>query len=60
MPEVVPKGAKIPPQNIDAEVSLLGSVLIEDEVITSIADKIFPGDFYDRRHGTIYAAISEA
>jgi replicative DNA helicase len=57
MPDVLPKGAKIPPQNIDAEVSLLGSVLIEDEVITAIADKIFPGDFYDKRHGTIYAAM---
>ena len=57
MPDVLPKGAKIPPQNIDAEVSLLGSVLIEDEVITSIADKILPGDFYDKRHGTIYAAM---
>jgi len=57
MPDELPKGAKIPPQNIDAEVSLLGSVLIEDEVITSIADKIFPGDFYDKRHGTIYAAM---
>ncbi len=57
MPDTLPKGAKIPPQNIDAEVSLLGSVLIEDEVITAIADKIFPGDFYDKRHGTIYAAM---
>jgi replicative DNA helicase len=57
MPDTLPKGAKIPPQNIDAEVSLLGSVLIEDEVITSIADKILPGDFYDKRHGTIYAAM---
>lgn len=57
MPDTLPKGAKIPPQNIDAEVSLLGSVLIEDEVITAIADKIHPEDFYDKRHGTIYAAM---
>lgn len=50
-------GAKIPPQNIEAEVSLLGSILIEDEVITLIADKISSGDFYEKRHGTIYSAM---
>ena len=48
---------KVPPQNIEAEVSLLGSILIDDDVITAIADRIDSGDFYDRRHGTIYAAI---
>lgn len=53
----VPAGAKIPPQNIDAEISLLGSVLIEDDVITTVADKITESDFYDKRHGTIYSAI---
>ncbi len=51
-----PAGAKIPPQNLDAEISLLGSILIEDEVISDVAEKIRPEDFYDKRHGTIYAA----
>lgn len=51
-----PQG-KIPPQNIDAEVSLLGSLLIEDDAIITIADKINAEDFYDKRHGTIYRAI---
>lgn len=50
-------GGKLPPQNIDAEVSLLGSILIEDEVITAIADKIYSSDFYDKRHGIIYKAM---
>ena len=48
---------KVPPQNIEAEVSLLGSILIDDDVITAIADRIDSSDFYDRRHGTIHAAI---
>lgn len=52
-----PAGAKIPPQNIDAEVSLLGSILIEDEVISEIADRILPEDFYEYRHGVIYEAM---
>lgn len=55
MPEnKLPKGAKLPPQNVDAEVSLLGSILIEYEVITSVADKINGSDFYEKRHGIIY------
>ena len=55
MPEnKLPKGAKLPPQNVDAEVSLLGSILIKDEVITSVADKINGSDFYEKRHGIIY------
>lgn len=52
-----PKGARIPPQNADAEVSLLGSLLIDDESITIIADKISSNDFYEQRHGVIYSAI---
>jgi len=55
--QIVPGGAKIPPQNLDAEVSLLGSILIEDEVIADNADKITASDFYDKRHGTIYSAM---
>lgn len=48
---------KVPPQNIDAESSLLGSILIDDEVITTVADKISAKDFYEKRHGTIYNAM---
>lgn len=50
-------GAKVPPQNLEAEVSLLGSILIEDDVLTNIADKINSNDFYDKRHGTIFSAM---
>ncbi len=48
---------KIPPQNIEAEISLLGSILLDDEVITTVADKISAEDFYDQRHGIIYEAM---
>lgn len=51
------KIGKVPPQNLEAEVSLLGSILIDHEVITNIADKINADDFYDRRHGTIYSSM---
>lgn len=53
----VPQGAKLPPQNTDAEASLLGAVLIDSDAIVKIADSINPDDFYDERHRHIYTAI---
>ncbi len=48
--------AKIPPQNLDAEKSLLGSMLIDDEVISDASEIVKAEDFYDKNNGTIYAA----
>lgn len=50
-------GGKLPPQNISAERSLLGSVLIDDEVLVDIADKITAKDFYEPAHQEIFAAM---
>ena len=52
----VPAG-KIPPQNLDAEMSLLGAVLIDEETLADISEHVKPHDFYDRRHGLIYDAM---
>lgn len=52
----VPAG-KVPPQNIDAEMSLLGAILIDDEVIADASEKVSAKDFYDKRHGIIYGAV---
>lgn len=48
---------KIPPQSIDAEMSLLGAVLIDDQVLSEVSDKLKPFDFYDKRHATIFDAM---
>lgn len=45
------------PQNTDAEASLLGAVLIDQDAIVKIADSILPGDFFDAKHQHIYEAI---
>ena len=47
-----------PPQNTDAEASLLGAVLIDTDAITKIADRITAQDFYDQRHARIYEALT--
>lgn len=49
---------KVPPQSLPAETSLLGAVLIDPEVLADISDKLKPGDFYDKRHTSIFKAMS--
>ena len=48
----------IPPQNTDAEASLLGAILIDSDAIVKIADSISAEDFYDPKHKRIFEAIS--
>jgi replicative DNA helicase len=48
---------KIPPQNIDAEKSLLGAVLIDEETLADISEHVTVKDFYEKRHSTIYNAM---
>jgi len=48
---------KIPPQNIDAEKSLLGAVLIDEETLADITEHVTLRDFYEKRHSMIYDAM---
>ena len=48
---------KIPPQNLDAEKSLLGAVLIDEEVLADAAEITHANDFYDKNHGLIFAGM---
>lgn len=49
--------SKLPPQNIEAEKSVLGSLLIDKESINKIVDILTPPDFYNRAHQIIYEAV---
>lgn len=49
----------VPPQNPEAEASLLGAILIDSDAIVKVADVITQDDFYDERHGHIFAAIKD-
>ena len=50
-------GARIPPQNVDAEASLLGCLLIDSDAFVKIGDVVQTGDFYDEKHHKIFEAI---
>ncbi len=56
-PDNTPPSAKVPPQNIDAEMSLLGAVLIDEEVLADTGHLLKPHDFYDKRHALIFDAM---
>lgn len=51
------KQPKIPPQNLDAEASLLGSILIDSDAIVKVADIVRDDDFYDQKHQKIFTAL---
>lgn len=49
--------ARLPPQNIEAEQSVLGSLLIDPEAILKVTSSLRPEDFYRETHALIYKAI---
>ena len=51
------KGGKPQPQNLEAEASLLGAILIDADALVKIADTVSADDFFDPRHHRIYEAI---
>ena len=45
------------PQSVDAEASLLGSLLIDGDALTKIGDMVNPEDFFDQKHAVIFKAM---
>lgn len=50
---------KLPPQSIEAEMSLLGSLILDKNAIIKVVDFLQPRDFYKNTHQEIYAAMQE-
>ena len=48
---------KLPPQNIEAEMAVLGSMLIDEEAIASALEILSPEHFYKDAHRRIYNCI---
>lgn len=49
--------ARIPPQNIDAEKSVLGAILLDNEAGQEVSEILSPEDFYVENHSNIYRAF---
>lgn len=50
---------RLPPQSLEAEQSVLGSILIDRDAIVEVAEFLRPADFYREANGRIYAAMLE-
>ena len=50
---------KLPPQSIEAEMSILGGILLENEAINRVLDVLVPEDFYRETHRKIMRAMIE-
>ena len=50
---------KLPPQDLEAERSVLGALMLDKEAIIKVADLIKPSDFYQPSHAKIFDAIFE-
>src|SRR5262245_47603919 len=48
---------RLPPHNLEAEQSVLGSLLIDRDAIIRVASVVKPDDFYHGANGIIYQAI---
>ncbi len=48
---------RIPPQNLEAEQSVLGAILIDKDAIIRVADSLQPSHFYKGAHASIFQAI---
>lgn len=50
---------RLPPQNLEAEKSLLGSILLDNEILHDVVSIIGPDDFYRDTHQVIFTAIRD-
>lgn len=54
---MIKDSVKLPPQDIEAEQSVLGALMIDKESISNVADLLMPDDFYKKTHAEIYKAM---
>lgn len=52
------KDGRVPPQDVVAEKSLLGAIMIDENVLPSVITAVKPADFYEERHRTIFQAMT--
>jgi replicative DNA helicase len=58
-PSSAPPDDRLPPQNLEAERGVLGSILLDNEVLHDVVPLLRPEDFYRDAHQTLYTVIRE-
>ncbi len=60
MPDnLIKEKVRIPPQNIEAEMALLGSIMLRPEAIYEVIDIVSPKSFYAEKHSLIFGTMLE-
>ena len=50
-------GGRVPPQDIVAEKSLLGAIMLSNDTLPDVLAILKPEDFYEKRHGIIFQSV---
>ncbi len=50
---------RVPPQNLEAEMGVLGSMLLDRDAIAQVVEILRPEDFYREAHRIIYSTVLE-
>ncbi len=58
-PDYELESLKVPPHSIQAEQSVLGGLMLDNQTWDSVADKVSVDDFYRKDHRLIFNAIAE-
>jgi replicative DNA helicase len=53
----VPAAGRVPPQNVEAEQALLGTILLQDKALLKVVELLQPEDFYRDSHKIIFDAL---
>lgn len=63
MPQVItqtfPNRLRIPPQNLEAEMALLGSIMLRPEALFDIMEIVTPDSFYSEKHRVVFETMME-
>ncbi|MBD9358065.1 replicative DNA helicase [Methylomonas albis] len=58
-PDQAVESLKVPPHSIQAEQSVLGGLMLDNQTWDSVADKVIETDFYRRDHRLIFRSIAQ-
>ncbi len=50
---------RMPPQDLEAEMAVLGALMLDGTVMPQLADILVPDDFYRENHSSIYSAVCD-
>lgn len=59
MADATTMSVRIPPHSEDAEISVLGALLLDKDAVIAVAEFLEPEHFYDDRHKIVYECIIE-